>query len=30
VAIASIGLLTLLSGIAVIAIMKETRHTQPA
>lgn len=30
VAIASIGVLTLLSGIAVIAIMKETRHTQPA
>jgi len=30
VAIASIAVLTLLSGIAVIAIMKETRHTQPA
>ena len=30
VAIASIGVLTLLSGIAVIAIMKETRPAQPA
>ena len=30
VAIASIGVLTLLSGIAVIAIMKETRHAQSA
>src|SRR5438876_9061536 len=30
VAIASIGVLTLLSGVAVIRIMKETRHAQPA
>ena len=30
VAIASIRVLTLLSGIAVIVIMKDSRHTQPA
>ena len=30
VAIASVGVLTLLSGVTVIAIMKETRHALPA